>query len=280
LCHWRRGHAWTKPPCRRDRSPRARHLGDREFPASPAGYGALVEWLRGYGELDRVGVEGTGTYGAGLTRHLREAGMLIVEVDRPDRWARRAHGKSDPRDANSAARAALSGAASVVPKLRRRPGRGGPGPSRGTIQCRQSRKSGHESNQIVDRHRSGAAARAAAPAHLEDDCGLRPTPPRTPTWRHRTRHQDGAAPAGPSPSTAFGGDHRSRPRASSTGAAGRPSCLPFPGLDPRSPARCSSAPATTLTGGMTIPTGARPRANRAGRQTRTLLTALAAEQPQ
>jgi transposase len=95
-----------------------RQLGDREFPASPAGYGALVEWLQGHGEVDRVGVEGTGTYGVGLARHLREAGMLIVEVDRPDRRARRAHGKSDPLDAYSAARAALSGAASVVPKLR------------------------------------------------------------------------------------------------------------------------------------------------------------------
>src|SRR5215207_2393840 len=93
-----------------------RQLGDRDFPASPAGYGALVEWLQGHGELDRVGVEGTGAYGAGLARHLREAG--IVEVDRPDRRARRAHGKSDPLDAYSAARAALSGAAAVVPKLR------------------------------------------------------------------------------------------------------------------------------------------------------------------
>ena len=95
-----------------------RQLDDREFPASPAGYGALLAWLRGYGELDRVGVEGTGTYGVGLTRHLREAGALVVEVDRPDRRARRAQGKSDPLDAYSAARAALSGAASVVPKLR------------------------------------------------------------------------------------------------------------------------------------------------------------------
>ena len=73
-----------------------RQLDDREFPASPAGYGALLEWLRGYGELDRVGVEGTGTYGVALTRHLREAGALVVEVDRPDRRARRAQGKSDP----------------------------------------------------------------------------------------------------------------------------------------------------------------------------------------
>src|SRR5512132_2566632 len=95
-----------------------RQRDDREFAASPAGYGALLEWLRGYGELDRVGVEGTGTYGVALTRHLREAGAVVVEVDRPDRRARRAQGKSDPLDAYSAVRAALSAAASVVPKLR------------------------------------------------------------------------------------------------------------------------------------------------------------------
>ena len=95
-----------------------RQLDDREFPTSPAGYRALLQWMRGYGEIDRVGVEGTGTYGVALARHLREAGALVVEVDRPYRRARRAQGKSDPLDAYSAARAALSGAASVVPKLR------------------------------------------------------------------------------------------------------------------------------------------------------------------
>ena len=95
-----------------------RQLDNREFPASPAGYSAVLEWLRGYGELDRVGVEGAVTYGAALTRHLREAGAVVVEVDRPERRARRAQGKSGPLDAYSAARAALSGAASVVPKLR------------------------------------------------------------------------------------------------------------------------------------------------------------------
>jgi transposase len=79
-----------------------RQLGDCEFPASPVGYGVLVEWLQGHGVVDRVGVEGTGTYGAGLARHLRGEGMVIVEVHRPDRGARRAHGKSDPLDAYSA----------------------------------------------------------------------------------------------------------------------------------------------------------------------------------
>jgi len=96
--------------------PVGRQLGDREFPTTPAGYRALLSWLQGYGHLERVGVEGTGTYGAGLTRQLRAAGVTVVEVDRPDRKARRAKGKSDPLDAYSAARAALARKATGVPK--------------------------------------------------------------------------------------------------------------------------------------------------------------------
>jgi len=84
-----------------------RHLADREFPTSPAGYRALAGWLRTHGgRLERVGVEGTGAYGAALTRHLRAQDITVVEVDRPDRKARRAQGKSDPLDAYAAARAA------------------------------------------------------------------------------------------------------------------------------------------------------------------------------
>jgi len=95
-----------------------RELGDHEFPTTPNGYRALLTWLRGHGQLERVGVEGTGTYGAALYRHLHVAGVQVVEVDRPDRKARRAKGKSDPLDAYSAARAALAGRASGTPKAR------------------------------------------------------------------------------------------------------------------------------------------------------------------
>jgi transposase len=95
-----------------------RHLGDRQFPTTPAGYRALLLWLRTHGQLQRVGVEGTGAYGAALTRHLRAAGVLVLEVDRPDRKSRRAKGKSDPLDAYSAARAALVGTATGTPKAR------------------------------------------------------------------------------------------------------------------------------------------------------------------
>jgi transposase len=87
-----------------------------QFPATPAGYQALHDWMGGFGAIGRVGVEGTGAYGAGLARYLRTHGVEVVEVDRPNRQARRRHGKSDPLDAVEAARAALSGRAHAVPK--------------------------------------------------------------------------------------------------------------------------------------------------------------------
>ena len=60
-----------------------RQLGDREFPATAAGYRALAAWLAGHGEVAAVGVEGTGAYGAALARHLVQVGLTVVEVDRP-----------------------------------------------------------------------------------------------------------------------------------------------------------------------------------------------------
>ena len=95
-----------------------RQVADSEFPATPAGYRALLSWLHAQGQIERVGVEGTGAYGAALGRYLRGQGVAIVEVDRPDRKTRRAKGKSDPIDAYAAARATLSGAASGTPKTR------------------------------------------------------------------------------------------------------------------------------------------------------------------
>jgi transposase len=93
-------------------------LGVREFPASPAGYAGLLEWLGGFGTVCLVGIEGTGSYGAGLSRHVTTAGVRVVEVDRSDRQDRRRQGKSDPLDAVSAARAAQSGRARGAPKGR------------------------------------------------------------------------------------------------------------------------------------------------------------------
>ena len=93
-------------------------LGIESFPADAAGYCLLVRWLCGFGPVIRVGVEGTGSYGVGLAHHLRREQIEVVEVDRPNRQSRRRLGKSDPIDALAAARAALSGTATVIPKHR------------------------------------------------------------------------------------------------------------------------------------------------------------------
>jgi transposase len=95
-----------------------RELGWSSFPTTPAGYRDLAGWLASFGPLGLVGVEGTGVYGAGLTRSLADGGLAVVEVDRPDRKSRRQQGKSDPIDAYAAARAALSGRADGTPKTR------------------------------------------------------------------------------------------------------------------------------------------------------------------
>jgi transposase len=93
-------------------------LGVEAFPADQSGYAALQQWMESFGPVTRVGVEGTGAYGAGLARHLWSAGVEVIEVDRPNRQARRRSGKSDPLDAVEAARAALSGRAAAVAKTK------------------------------------------------------------------------------------------------------------------------------------------------------------------
>jgi transposase len=94
-----------------------RLLDDAEFPATLAGYAAMLTWMRSKGRLGQVGVEGTGAYGAGLTRYLHEQNVEVLEVPRPDRRIRRQRGKSDPIDAEAAARTVLAGKASGAPKL-------------------------------------------------------------------------------------------------------------------------------------------------------------------
>jgi transposase len=96
-------------------------LGIESFPTNHAGYEDLAGWLAGHGLVTRVGVEGTGSYGVGLARFLTATGIEVLEVDRPNRQVRRKKGKSDPIDAVAAARAALSGEASVIPKARNGP---------------------------------------------------------------------------------------------------------------------------------------------------------------
>ena len=94
-----------------------RRLADKEFAANESGYSSMLAWIRSHGTLEVVGVEGTGAYGAGLARYLHRAGIKVIEVARPDRRIRRQFGKSDPIDAEAAARAVLAGTASTTPKL-------------------------------------------------------------------------------------------------------------------------------------------------------------------
>jgi transposase len=95
-----------------------RLLGTKSFPTTITGYDSLISWVASFGAIDVVGVESTGSYGAGLTRCLHAAGIKVVEVDRPDRKARRHTGKTDTVDAIAAAQAALSGRAAGIPKRR------------------------------------------------------------------------------------------------------------------------------------------------------------------
>jgi transposase len=93
-----------------------RPLGTLTIPVTTAGFHQLVAWASRHGRLIRAGVEGTGTYGAGLTRHLTRAGITVVKVDRPNRQRRRRRGKSDPIDAEAAARAVLADEATTTPR--------------------------------------------------------------------------------------------------------------------------------------------------------------------
>jgi len=93
-----------------------RRLGELEIPAGPTGYALLAAWAKSLGEVAGFGIEGTGSYGAGLAQHLRDKGHVVLEVSRPNRQARRRKGKSDPADADAAASAVISGEALGIPK--------------------------------------------------------------------------------------------------------------------------------------------------------------------
>jgi transposase len=98
------------------RDQQGRRLGTTMAPATSVGYAQLLAWAHGLGEPVAWGVEGTGSYGAGLARFLTTAGQRVLEVNRPDRAARWRYGKSDPVDADAAARAVQAGEATGIPK--------------------------------------------------------------------------------------------------------------------------------------------------------------------
>jgi transposase len=93
-------------------------LTDRKFDATPDGYASLIAWVGDQGDVLRAGVEGTGSYGAGLTKRLRTAGITVIDVLAPDKQERRLRGKTHQIDAYSAARAVLAKRATTVPKVR------------------------------------------------------------------------------------------------------------------------------------------------------------------
>lgn len=93
-----------------------RFLGSTSVPTTRSGHAALLTWARRQGPVAKVGIEGTGSYGAGLSRFLRRAGLTVLEVERPERRRRAGAGKTDAIDAERAARAVLAGEVQVLPK--------------------------------------------------------------------------------------------------------------------------------------------------------------------
>src|SRR6478672_8219375 len=93
-----------------------RVIATTTIPTTASGYEQLINWTSSFGRLTRAGVEGTGTYGAALARRMQEYGVQVIEINRPDRSRRRLRGKSDPTDAENAARAVLAGDANAIPK--------------------------------------------------------------------------------------------------------------------------------------------------------------------
>jgi transposase len=91
-------------------------LGDAQFPTSQAGYQALLDWVGSFGVIDRMGVELTGSYGAGLARHLSAAGVQVLEVNTTDKATRARRGKDDRIDAIAAGQKVLAGMATVTQK--------------------------------------------------------------------------------------------------------------------------------------------------------------------
>lgn len=91
-------------------------LGTASFPTTASGYRKLLRWLRSFGPVRVVGVEGTGSYGSALAGVLADADLEVIEVSRPNRQVRRRHGKTDVIDAIAAARAVLSGQATATAK--------------------------------------------------------------------------------------------------------------------------------------------------------------------
>ena len=212
-------------------------LGVKSFATTESGYKFLLGWLSGFGPVELVGVEGTGSYGAGLTRHLQAERIRVVEVDRPNRQRRRLKGKSDPQDAISAARAALSGDASGEAKARD----GNVESMRVLRVARASARKGRTQafNQMRNLASTPRPIRAdSAASHLL----LLSTRGQA---RHRLAHQVQPSDVGPASHHPRRGDHRDRRHPQAPGQRDRSRTRgQLSASGPTPPQRSSSRPAT------------------------------------
>ena len=92
-----------------------RVIGTQSFATTRQGYRQMLAWMRAFGDLQRIGIESTGSYGAGLLRFMQQAGLAVLEVTTPDKQDRRRRGKNDDLDAQNAAHAAFAGQRTVTP---------------------------------------------------------------------------------------------------------------------------------------------------------------------
>ena len=95
-----------------------RIIGTQSFATTRQGYRQMLAWMRSFGVLQRIGIESTGSYGAGLLRFMQQAKVTVLEVTTPDKQDRRRRGKNDDLDAQNAAHAAFAGQRTVTPRSR------------------------------------------------------------------------------------------------------------------------------------------------------------------
>ena len=169
-------------------------LGDQSFVADSGGYQALITWAETHGRIEAFGIEGTGSYGAGLAGTVRRAGHRVIEVNRGDRRTRRAAGKSDTIDAEVAARSVLAGQSTAIPKT-------ADGAVEMIRQLTVARDTAVKARTVAMITLKQIVVRAPAPLReaLQDltdrslltrCAGLRPGPLDTPTASRPTRYAD------------------------------------------------------------------------------------------
>ena len=168
-----------------------RRTGELRIPNSEAGYAELLGWVLGLGHPIAAGIEGTGSYGSGLSRFLRTRGLRVVEVNRTSRQHRRRYGKHDAADAEAAARAVMAGTASGEPK-------DADGAAESLRALRVARRSAVKARTQAANQLHALAS--TAPDELRE--GLRGLPTKRLAAK-ASRFRCGAGPTGPAAATRF-----------------------------------------------------------------------------